>query len=95
MNIKPIRSDADYRAMLADIDGLMAAAPDSEDGERLDELVTLVQAWEREHFPMDLPDPIDAIKFAMEQQGLTVKDLESAIGRSRIGSMKCWVESAP
>jgi HTH-type transcriptional regulator/antitoxin HigA len=81
MNIKPIRSDADYRAMLTDIEGLMAAAPDSEDGERLDVLVTLVEAWEREHFPMDLPDPIDAIKFAMEQQGLTVKDLESAIGR--------------
>lgn len=81
MNIKPIRSDTDYRAMLADIEGLMAAAPDSEDGERLDVLVTLVEAWEREHFPMDLPDPIDAIKFAMEQQGLTVKDLQSAIGR--------------
>lgn len=81
MNIKPIRSAADYRAMLVDIEGLMAAAPDTEEGERLDVLVTLVEAWEREHFPMDLPDPVDAIKFAMEQQGLTVKDLESAIGR--------------
>jgi len=81
MNIKPIRSAADYRAMLVDIEGLMAAAPDTEEGERLDVLVTLVEAWERDHFPMDLPDPIDAIKFAMEQQGLTVKDLESAIGR--------------
>lgn len=81
MNIKPIHSDADYRATLADIESLMAAAPDSEDGERLDVLVTLVEAWERDHFPMDLPDPVEAIKFAMEQQGLTVKDLESAIGR--------------
>lgn len=81
MNIKPIHSDADYRATLADIEGLMAAASGSEEGERLDVLVTLVEAWEREHFPMDLPDPIDAIKFAMEQQGLTVKDLEAAIGR--------------
>ncbi len=81
MNIKPIRSAADYRAMLVDIEGLMAAAPDTEEGQRLDVLVTLVEAWERDHFPMDLPDPIDAIKFAMEQQGLTVKDLESAIGR--------------
>lgn len=67
--------------MLADIERLMAAAPESEEGERLDVLVTLAEAWERDHFPMDLPDPIDAIKFAMEQQGLTVKDLESAIGR--------------
>jgi len=81
MNIKPIRSAADYRAMLVEIEGLIAAAPDTEEGERLDVLVTLVEAWERDHFPMDLPDPIDAIKFAMEQQGLTVKDLESAIGR--------------
>ncbi len=82
MDIKPIRSDADYRATLAEIEGLMAAAPDSAEGERLDVLVTLVEAWEREHFPIDLPDPIEAIKFAMEQQGLTVKDLEPAIGRA-------------
>ncbi len=81
MDIKPIRSDADYRATLAEIEGLMTAAPDSAEGERLGVLVTLVEAWEREHFPIDLPDPIEAIKFAMEQQGLTVKDLESAIGR--------------
>lgn len=82
MDIKPIRSDADYRATLAEIEGLMAAAPDSAEGERLDVLVTLVEAWERERFPIDLPDPIEAIKFAMEQQGLTVKDLEPAIGRA-------------
>jgi HTH-type transcriptional regulator/antitoxin HigA len=81
MNIRPIRNDTDYRATLASIESLMMAAPDSEDGERLDVLVTLVEAWEREHFPMDLPDPIDAIKFAMEQQGLTIKDLETAIGK--------------
>jgi HTH-type transcriptional regulator / antitoxin HigA len=82
MDIKPIRTDADYRATLAEIEGLMAAAPDSAEGERLDVLVTLVEAWERERFPIDLPDPIEAIKFAMEQQGLTVKDLEPAIGRA-------------
>lgn len=82
MDIKPIRSEADYRATLAEIEGLMAAAADTAEGERLDVLVTLVEAWEREHFPLDLPDPIEAIKFAMEQQGLTVKDLEPAIGRA-------------
>jgi len=81
MDIKPIRNDADYRATLSEIEGLMVASAGSAGGERLDVLVTLVQAWEHDHFPIDLPDPIEAIKFAMEQQGLTVKDLESAIGR--------------
>ena len=82
MDIKPIRSDSDYRATLREIEGLMLAAAGSTEGDRLDLLVTLVEAWERDHFPIDLPDPIEAIKFAMEQQGLTVKDLEPAIGRS-------------
>ena len=82
MDIKPIRSDADYRMTLVEIEGLMSATAGSAEGDRLDLLTTLVQAWEREHFPIDLPDPIDAIKFAMEQQGLTVKDLEPAIGRA-------------
>jgi HTH-type transcriptional regulator/antitoxin HigA len=82
MDIKPIRCDSDYRATLREIEGLMVAADGSVEGDRLDLLVTLVEAWERDHFPIDLPDPIEAIKFAMEQQGLTVKDLEPAIGRS-------------
>lgn len=82
MDIKPIRSDSDYRATLREVEGLMLAAAGSAEGDRLDLLVTLVEAWERDHFPIDLPDPIEAIKFAMEQQGLTVKDLEPAIGRS-------------
>ena len=82
MDIKPIRSDADYRMTLVEIEGLMSATAGSAEGDRLDLLTTLVEAWERDHFPIDLPDPIDAIKFAMEQQGLTVKDLEPAIGRS-------------
>lgn len=82
MDIKPIRSDADYRMTLVEIEGLMPATAGSAEGDRLDLLTTLVEAWEREHFPIDLPDPIDAIKFAMEQQGLTVKDLEPAIGRA-------------
>lgn len=82
MDIKPIRSDADYRMTLVEIEGLMSATAGSAEGDRLDLLTTLVEAWEREHFPIDLPDPIDAIKFAMEQQGLTVKDLEPAIGRA-------------
>lgn len=81
MDIKPIRTEADYQATLKEIEGLMMAAPDTPEGERLDVLVTLVEAWERTHYPMDLPDPVEAIKFEMERQGLTVKDLEPLIGR--------------
>ena len=81
MNIKPIRTKADHKATLKEIEGLMHARRGRPEGDRLDVLVTLVEAYEREHFPMDLPDPVEAIKFVMEQQGLTVKDLEAAIGR--------------
>jgi HTH-type transcriptional regulator/antitoxin HigA len=52
------------------------------EGERLDVLVTLVEAYERQHFPLDLPDPVEAVKFVMEQRGLTMKDLEPMIGHS-------------
>ena len=82
MNIKPVRTKADHRAALTEIDTLMNARANTPEGERLDVLVTLVEAYERKHFPMDMPDPVEAIKFAMEQRGLTVKDLESMIGRS-------------
>jgi HTH-type transcriptional regulator / antitoxin HigA len=82
MDVKPIRTEADYRATLREIEGLMTAEPGSPAGERLDVLVTLVEAYERTHFPLDLPDPVEAIKFAMDQRGLTVKDLEPMIGRS-------------
>jgi len=82
MKIKPIRTKTDYRAALKQIESLMDARANSPEGERLDVLVTLVEAYERKHFPLDLPDPVEAIKFAMEQRGLTVKDLEPMIGRS-------------
>lgn len=82
MNIKPVRTKADHRSALRDIESLMNARSDTPEGERLDVLVTLVEAYERKHFPMDLPDPVEAIKFAMEQRGLSVKDLESMIGRT-------------
>ena len=81
MNIKPIKTKADYRAMLAEIETLMGAKANSADGERLDILVTLVEAYERKHFPLELPDPVEAIKFQMDQKGLTPKDLEPMIGR--------------
>ena len=82
MDIRPIKTDADYRAALNDIENLMMAQPDTAEGEKLDILVTLVEAYEAKHFPMDLPDPVEAIKFEMERKGLTVKDLEPMIGKS-------------
>ena len=81
MNIKPIRTKADYRAALKDIEALMGAKANTADGERLDVLVTLIEAYERKHFPLELPDPVEAIKFQMDQRGLTAKDLEPMIGR--------------
>ena len=82
MNIKPIKTRADYRASLKAVESLMHAEANSPDGDRLDVLVTLIEAYERKHFPMDLPDAVEAIKFRMDQQGLTAKDLEPMIGRS-------------
>lgn len=82
MNIKPIKTRADYRATLKAVESLMDARANSPEGDLLDVLVTLIEAYERKHFPMDLPDAVEAIKFRMEQQGLTAKDLEPLIGRS-------------
>jgi HTH-type transcriptional regulator / antitoxin HigA len=82
MNIKPIKSKAAYRKALKVIESLMTAKANTPAGDQLDVLVTLVEAYERKHFPMDLPDAVEAIKFRMEQSGLTVKDLEPIIGRS-------------
>ncbi|QOJ21749.1 MAG: transcriptional regulator [Gammaproteobacteria bacterium] len=82
MNIKPIRTDADYRTALKEVESLMTAELNTPEGEKLDILVTLIEAYEHKHFPLDLPDPVEAIKFEMEQKGLTVKDLEPMIGKS-------------
>ncbi|HET9679765.1 MAG TPA: transcriptional regulator [Gammaproteobacteria bacterium] len=82
MHIKPIKTDADYRAALKDIENLMTAEAETPQGEKLDILVTLVESYERKHYPLGLPDPVEAIKFEMEQKGLSVKDLEPMIGRS-------------
>jgi len=63
MEIKPIKTEADYQAALKEIDSLMMAKPNTPEGEKLDVLVTLVEAWEAKHYPMDLPDPVETIKF--------------------------------
>ena len=87
MDIKPIRTDDDYRGALKEISALMETDPDlgTPEGDRLDILATLAQAYEQRHFPMDLPDAVEAIKFRMDQQGLQPKDLEPMIGqRNRV-----------
>lgn len=82
MDIKPIRTKADYRAALRQVEGLMGARRGSPEGEHLDVLVTLVEAYERKHYPMDAPDPVEAIRFEMDRKGLLARDLEPMIGRS-------------
>lgn len=82
MDIKPVKSKADYCFALKEIEALMTAELGSPEGEKLDVLVTLVEAYEAKHFPMELPDPVAAIQFEMERRGMSVKDLEPMIGKS-------------
>jgi len=83
MDIRPIHSEADHKAALKAISALMESDPDpgTPEGDRLDILVTLVQAYEAKHMAIAAPDPVEAIKFRMEQSGLSVKDLEPIIGK--------------
>ena len=86
--VKPIRSKRDYEAALKEVGRLWGAKGGTRDGDRLDVLATLIDAYEAEHYPMDPPDPIEAIEFRMEQQGLTRRDLEALIGtRTRIAEV--------
>jgi hypothetical protein len=75
--VSEVLHEADYRRTLTEIETLMDAARNTPEGDRLDVLVALVEAYERKHYPLDLPDPVEAIKFRMEQMGLPPKDLES------------------
>jgi HTH-type transcriptional regulator/antitoxin HigA len=88
VTIRPIRSAADHRAALAEIERLMRARKDTREGDRLDVLVTLAEAWEARHVPIAAPDPIAAILFMMQQKGLTRHDLEPAVGsRARVAEI--------
>ncbi len=82
VEVKPIRSEQEYEAALKEIERLWDAQPGTPDGDLLEVLVTLVEAYEEEHYPIDPPDPIEAIKYYMESRGLTRKDLEPYIGSS-------------
>jgi HTH-type transcriptional regulator/antitoxin HigA len=85
MDIAPIKNKRDHRRALKEIEGLMTAKHNTPEGDRLDVLVTLVEAWEAKHTPLDLPDPIEAIKYHMEQKGLSPRDLTPFIGsRNRV-----------
>lgn len=88
MDIRPIRTDRDHAAALREIERLMGAKAHTPEGDRLDVLVTLVEAYETRRWPIDVPDPIEAIRFMMEQKGLSRRDLEPAIGgRGRVAEI--------
>jgi len=82
MNIQPIKNETDYKNTLKEVEGLMIAKTNTPEGDRLDVLVTLIEDYERKNYPIDFPDPIAAIKFIMDQRGLTAKDLTPMIGRT-------------
>jgi HTH-type transcriptional regulator / antitoxin HigA len=86
--LKPIRTAADHKRALAEVGRLWGARSGTPDGDRLDVLATLIDAFEAEHYPIDPPDPVEAIKFRMEQQGLSRKDLEPLLGtRTRVAEV--------
>ncbi len=86
--VKPIRTEADHEAALEEVGALWGAPCGTPEGDRLDVLATLIDVYEAKHHPIDPPDPIEAIKFRMEQQGMTRKDLEEMIGtRTRVAEV--------
>jgi HTH-type transcriptional regulator/antitoxin HigA len=88
MTVKPVKTEADYDAALRAIERLWKAKPGTPAADRLEVLVTLVEAYEAERWPIDPPDPVAAILFRMEQQGLTRRDLESYLGgRGRVSEV--------
>ena len=88
MEIKPIKTETDFEAALKEIERLFKAAPDTPEGDRLEVLTTLVEAYEEQHYRIPLPDPIEAILYHMESRGLTRCDFEPFIGsRARVSEV--------
>ena len=88
MEIRPVKTEADYNTALQEIDRLWSAPESTPDGDFLDVLLVLVEHYESKNHPIDPPDPIEAIKFRMEQMNLTRKDLEPLIGsRGRVSEV--------
>ena len=88
MDIKPIKSESDYREALAEIEILFAAEPDTPDGDRLDVLATLVEVYEQKHYAIPSPDPVEAIIYWMESRGISRQELTPLLGsRSRVSEI--------
>jgi HTH-type transcriptional regulator/antitoxin HigA len=88
MNIRPIKTDNDYQAALAEVETIFDAQPNTPEGDRLDILTTLLEAYEAEHFAVQAPDPIETILYYMESRGLSRRDLEGFIGgRGRVSEI--------
>ncbi len=88
MDIRPVKTEADYQAALAEIERLFDAALNTPEGDRLDVLTTLIQAYEARHYSIPTPDPVEAIKYYMESRGLSRGDLEPYIGsRTRVAEV--------
>jgi len=88
VDLKPIRSETDYHQAMQALATLWGAAEGSPESDQLDILATLIEKYEEQNFPMDMPDPVDAILFRMEQQGLTRKDMEPMLGtRNRVSEV--------
>jgi HTH-type transcriptional regulator / antitoxin HigA len=88
VDIRPIKTEADYQAALAEIERLFDAAPNTPAGDRLDMLATLVEAYEAQHYSIPAPDPIEAITYHMESRGLSRRDLEPYLGsRARVAEV--------
>ncbi len=84
MNIRPIKTEVDYQLALEEIERLFDAIPGTPDGDRLEVLTTLVEAYEEQHHPIPFPDPIEAINYHLESRGLSDRDLEPFIGNSAL-----------
>ncbi len=82
MEIKPIRTEADYEKALAEVERLWGSEPGTPEGDRFEVLFTLVEAYEEKHYPILPPDPVEAIKYYMDSRGLNRRDLEKYIGPS-------------
>lgn len=88
MDIKPIKNEMNYKTALSEIERIMDAEPDTPEGDRLDVLTTLVEVYEQKYYPIEEPDPVEAIEHRMEALGLTRKDLEPLIGtRARVSEI--------
>jgi len=88
MKIKPIKTESDYQEALKEIKKLWDATPDTPEGDRLEIVMALVESYENNHYPIDPPDPVEAIKFRMEQQGLKQNDLAEYLGgKSRVSEI--------